>query len=175
MPFEEFYQQTFKTCFRFFYYRSVGFENIEDLCQEAYLRFYNKYLDKLQDPEESKKILFGICRNLYKEWVKNQKTKDLELFENYEYSGSYNSFDASQDEDFVDTLDHYRNVLHTALAELNDTVRKVINLRFIEGKTRGETAEILGISEDNVHTYQKRGVKYLKEKLNNKTFVPPNL
>lgn len=84
MTFEEFYQQTFKNTFRFFYYRGVSFDLVDDLTSEVYIRFYQKYSHKLdQIPDgftESKKIIGGIANLILKESFREQtKYKIFEL------------------------------------------------------------------------------------------------
>jgi RNA polymerase sigma factor (sigma-70 family) len=49
-----------------------------------------------------------------------------------------------------------------AIKGLNPRVKQVITMRFLGNLSRSEIAKQLNISEDDVHTYQKRGVKYLK-------------
>ena len=65
-------------------------------------------------------------------------------------------------------------MLHDTIKSLNPVVRQVLELRFLQNKSRKETAELLQINEDQVHTYQKRGVKYLKDRLNGEVEKIPN-
>ena len=56
------------------------------------------------------------------------------------------------------------NINKDFLSTLSPRVRQVIELRFIKGKSRQETAKIMKMSPKDVHTYQKRGLKYLETK-----------
>ncbi|MDE8651220.1 RNA polymerase sigma factor [Novosphingobium album (ex Liu et al. 2023)] len=49
------------------------------------------------------------------------------------------------------------------LARLSDTYRKVIELRRIEGLSRKETAERLGVSENDVKNYLVRGLRKIMQ------------
>ncbi len=168
MDFEKLYNLCFGKVYKFFYYKYVEKDHIEDLAQDAFMRFYNKYGQKSLDEVEAQKILFGICRNVYKEWVrKSIKEKNVSFLDNYEYEIADEStlddatlFDA---DDISKVIEGNLEIIKTCLDQLNETVRKVLEYRFLEGKTRKETAELLGIKEKDVHTYQKRGVKYLKK------------
>jgi len=169
VTFEEFYQLTFKNTFRFFYYRGVSFNTVDDLTSEVYIRFYQKYNHKLeQNPNaliESKKILGGIAHLVLKESYREQvKTKFSELPDDVTDQDLFQYYDGAN---FEADFEAKQLLLHKALASLNPTVKQVLELKYIEGKTRSQIAQALSISQDMVHTYQKRGLKYLKDKLNN--------
>ena len=167
MTFEKFYNQQFKPVFRFFYYKSVDFKQIEDLVQESFMRFYKSYHSKLTDAEESRKILFGICFNIYKDWVKEMvKNKTIKFIEEYDYEEGLVEFREFENDNFEVEFEERKKMLRIAIEKLNDKVKEVIKLRFLESKTRKEVSDILNMSEDMVYTYQKRGVKYLKDFLN---------
>jgi len=162
--FEDFYKQTFKNTFRFFYYRSVAFSDIDDLTSECYIRFHAKYQEKLSSENESRKILSGIAGNILKEWQrKTFAHKIVELDDEVSQDLMYEFYAPS---DFDDDFGQKQLQLHEMIKSLNPTVRQVLDLRFLQNKTRKEIATTLQISEDQVHTYQKRGVKYLKDRLN---------
>lgn len=168
MSFEEFYNLNFQKIYKFYYYKFVLKDDIEDLVHESFLRFYKKYGQKDLQTDECQKILYGISRNIYKEWVRKAiKEKNVSFLDNYEYEIADDRveddkalFESDEPEGL---LKSNLEVIKECLDELNETVRKVLECRFLEGKTRKETAELLGIKEKDVHTYQKRGVKYLKK------------
>jgi|GEM_PF-1037333 len=166
--FQEFYDNTFKGGWRFFFYKNVGRSNIEDLVQEAYLRFFQSYLHKLSDLNESRKILNGICLNVYREWVKVQVQKGTvwEYVEELDWEEEKASFEEYSNPDFDNEMERRKILLREALNQLSGQVRQVLELRYLEGLTRHQTAEKLSVSEDQVHTYQKRGIRYLSDILN---------
>lgn len=172
MNFEELYKSTFPGLYRFFYYKSVDSALVEDLVQDVYIRFYNKFSQKELSETESRKILYGIAKNVFKEWVRaSMKERKVSLFENYEYEeldqgDLLDIFLSYEVTDFDKKLEEKKILLKDAMDKLSENVRQVIQLRFIEGMTRKETAERLGMKEKDVHTYQKRGIKYLKNILN---------
>ncbi|MEI7603558.1 MAG: sigma-70 family RNA polymerase sigma factor [bacterium] len=169
MEFEVFYKSTFKTVYSYFYNKFVNVSDIEDLAQESFLRIYSKYGDNFPNTDEPRKILFGICRNIYRDWVRDHikevTTDDIETAI-YKHNPDYN-----HEEDFEDDsqdLIRQQNVdlVKEAMKKLNPKVKAVLEYRFIEGLSRKEIAEKLGISQDDVHTYQKRGIKYLNKMIN---------
>lgn len=166
--FQEFYDHSFKPAYRFFYYKNVNHSQIEDLVQDAFLRFYQTYQHKLESLYEARKILLGICLNVYREWVRTQMAigNTWEYLEEADWEEEKASFQEYSDPDYDNQMEKRKVLLRQSLAELSGTVRQVLELRFLSGLTRRQTAEKLEISEDQVHTYQKRGVKYLKDILN---------
>lgn len=176
--FEVFYKQSFQKIYRFFYYKSVESSIVEDLTHDVYLRFYQKYSQNPLSEEESIKILYGIARNVYREWVrKSISEKKVSLIDNLDYGNESDEYTAESIESLIDSsneevesdfdqdLAEKMQSVKECFAELNDKVRQVLEYRFLEGKSRKEVAEILGINEKDVHTYQKRGVKYIKKML----------
>lgn len=172
--FKDFYEKTFKAVFRFFYYRSeyIDTNTAADLAQESYLRFWNKYKDKLQDFQESQKLIWGICKNVYKEWLKNN-VKDavgfwgnLDDWERLWTQDQISSVDYWDDDDYSKKLEYLRKVLKKLIDKLPNRLKEVINLRYYLGLSRREVAWRLGMKEDHVHTYQKRAIKLLKNYLN---------
>ena len=164
MLFEEFYQQTFKNTFRFFYYRGVIFNEVDDLVSDCYIRFYQKYQEKLVDESESRKILSGIAGNVLKEW--QRKAFSFKIEELSDEVSDSDLFDFYAKSDFENDFAEKQLKLHEVIKSLNPTVRRVLELRFLQNKSRKEIAATLQISEDQAHTYQKRGVRYLKDRLN---------
>lgn len=58
-----------------------------------------------------------------------------------------------------------RAVLRDAIAELPDTEREVLLLRFVAGKTQTEIASIVGVSQMQVSRLVARGLKRMRERL----------
>ena len=58
-------------------------------------------------------------------------------------------------------------LVRQALSELDDTRREVIVLRFMEGFSNKEIAELIGKSEEAVRQIQCRALKFLRDKFKN--------
>ena len=137
---EKIYNDHFRLIYRFFYYKLVDID-AEDLAQEVFLRFFKRYTKNQFSDEETKKVLFGIAQNVYKEWVRQAiKHQNYPLDPEMEVKENYVEF---TDDEFELQLEGYRSDMREAIARLNPTLRQVIELRFLEGKTRAEVAEIL--------------------------------
>ncbi len=159
------YDQNFKRIYRFLYYKSVKPpQEIEDVVQEVFLLFFAKYDCTKMSEVEAAKILFGITKNKYKEWVRASiKHQTFELFDN---NHADETFEDYVDEEYEYRLDSFRHKAHSAIKLLNPTLRQVMTMRFIDGLTRHEIAEKLGIKEKHVHVYQRRGIAALQKMIN---------
>jgi RNA polymerase sigma factor (sigma-70 family) len=153
----------FKAVYRFFYYREVDGEEIEDLCQDTFFRFFQKYGQQELDTVRISKTLYVIARNVWREWLRLQRRTQTEaLFEDELYAATFEAFG---EEELEKQPVIGGEELRAAIAELNPTLRTVITLRFLEGKTRQEVADALGTKEKYVHIYQQRGIKALQKLL----------
>jgi len=168
--FEFFYKETFKGVFRFFYYKSVDLQSIEELCQETYMRFWNSYKTYLEDFVQSKKIIYGIALNVYREWVRSSIKQNNLALEDY--------WTQLAEEDQITSVDHWhsndyeqkhlelKQRLKQAIAKLPEKQRLVLEYRFLQCLSRKETAAKMNTSEENVYTYQKRAIKTLQQIIN---------
>lgn len=154
---EEVYRLHVKSVHRYFYYKGVTINDVEDLVQESFFRFFQAYPDQRSEVD-TRKILYVISRNVWREWVRNQlKHRVYELDELKAIPETAEDFSEEDPAEY----DGQRAVLLAVIEKLNPTVKAVLTMRFIDGKTRKEIAAHLGIAEKDVHTYQKRGIKSL--------------
>ena len=167
MKFEDFYKLTFRQVYSFLYYKCVNKSEVEDLAQESFLRLYQKYGDDITDEVEARKILFGIAKNVYRTWVSKRihETK-VEDIEQVSFDDNDEETELAEKEEYQKSLDIQRDIIKRAMKHLNPNVRSVLECRFLEAMTRKQVAEKLGMKEKDVHTYQKRGIKYLNKLIN---------
>jgi RNA polymerase sigma factor (sigma-70 family) len=150
------YQDTFKRIHRFFWYRDVPEPEIADLCQEVYMRYYARYGETDAEEEAAHKLLYGIAKNVWREWVRQESKHSHYALEEWDLPIE------PQDEEFADDTE-LLEVLRRYIPKLSEALRPVIVARFLEGKTRAETAAKLGMSEKQVHVYQRRAVVSLQK------------
>jgi RNA polymerase sigma-70 factor (sigma-E family) len=125
----------------------------EDLLQGALERVYGRWsrITGKGDPEwYVRRALVNAARD---GWRRRQRRP--EVFNLGEGDGSYLPFD--------DILT--RDVVRTALGQLPPRQRIVIVLRYWEGLTEPETAELMGTSVGTVKSQAHRAMKTLKERL----------
>ena len=67
---------------------------------------------------------------------------------------------------FEDQLTESIISINKILPKLSSNIRKVIELKFFHNYSRADISKEMNIPQDQVYTYQKRGIKYLKKYLN---------
>lgn len=161
------YRARFKPLYRYFYYKNIRHADIDDLVQDTFLRFFERYDVATLNETDCAKLLYGFARNIYLEWVRKHANHPIaELNEDFPDESTENDWENTSANDLSDN----RKELLAAIEELNPTLRKVIQLRFLEGKTRRETADLLSIEPKHVHVYQRRAIAALKKTLANELY-----
>ncbi len=161
MDFEQLYNKSHRYLYAWFKFRITDTSTIDDLLQDVYLRFYRKYQSESAFTEDHLRLLFGFCRNVYKEHVsKAVQEKNVEYNDELDYSAF-----AFQPEDDANSVinEEKRSQVVEAMKTLNPKVRAVLEYRFFYGMSRSEVAAVLSMKERDVLKYQQRGIKYLKE------------
>jgi RNA polymerase sigma factor (sigma-70 family) len=174
MKFENFYHNTFKGLFRFLYYKGLSKDEAEDLAQESYVRFLTNYGSLLNDAgydeERFTKLLYGIAKNVWRDYIEkriSEKEKVVDLEDAGDIYGQLDEEIEKYSKPEISSQIHTQiKEVSAAIEELKPTVKRVLKLKYLQNFTRKEIALKLNISEEAVHTYQKRGVRYLKDKLN---------
>jgi len=142
--FEEVYRSLFPTIFRVSY-RITGDKGIaEDLCHEAFIKYYEKQ-GLLPDIEQAKYWLIRVVRNISLNYEKRRirERKAYTRFKNadidYEESGEEKLIREETD-----------GMVQKALDKLPYKLRVVLVLKEYAGLNYKEIGSILGISEGNV-------------------------
>lgn len=163
---EKIYYEHVKPVHRYFYYKGVPLSDVEDLVQETFMRFFAKYGTDERAESENRRILYTIAKNVWREWVRSSiRNQTVEFDDLRDIPENTQDFE----EETAPEID--KEKLLKALERLNQTLKNVLTLRFIENMTRKEIALKLQIKEKDVHTYQKRGIKQLQKQWN--LPVPP--
>lgn len=149
--------------FRHCYFRLSDRERSLDLVQETYLRAWT-YLDDGQEIIAFKAFLYKILNNLIIDEYRKKKSVSLDaLLE----EGDLVEGDVPELRD-----DHSGAMMgigvdieraREALAALPEPYREAVTLRYIDGLTPGEIAELIEASENVVSVRIHRGMKKLRE------------
>jgi RNA polymerase sigma factor (sigma-70 family) len=160
--FQTLYDSHFSKLYKYFYYKYFGHAGVEDSVHDVFMVIYEKYL-YLEDQTELIKILYGVARNKYREEVRKRlqdKTLQATLKERLQLGLE---LDEDLEDDSHSTHDQLKEKVKQCITELREPTKTVIEKRFLEGWSRKQVAEHLNTTEDSVHTYQKRGISYLKK------------
>lgn len=131
----------------------------EEIVQDAFLKVW----DKRQDFEELhslRSFLYITCKNAALNLL--DKEKRSKQHENtYEQSQIWVELPISQQIIYSEVIVE----IHTAIDQLPEQCKKVMQCLFVEGLSPSETADELGLSASTIYNQKMRGVKLLKELL----------
>jgi RNA polymerase sigma-70 factor (ECF subfamily) len=121
-------------------------EDARDLTQQTFLRALERLLT-LHDASKFKTWLYMIARNLGYDYLRAQR---IRCQKSLEAIGEQNTL-VSRSNPEKETAE--AELLMLALAEVPERYRSCLLLRVVEGFSREEIAELLGIGQESVSTY----------------------
>ena len=138
-----------------------------ELTQECFMKVF-EYAKKEQ-VRELRPFLYRTLRHLIIDEYRRKKSVSLEAMAEKSEDMNVEDFLPSDDsnslEAAIERFDGKRAM--DALQTLPDTYREVISLRYVEGLSPGEIGDIVGESENTVSVRIHRGLRKLKEILQN--------
>jgi RNA polymerase sigma-70 factor (ECF subfamily) len=173
--FRDAYERYSDELFRHASMRISDRERALELTQDAFMRTWD-YVRKGSEVRELRPFLYQTLRNLIIDEYRKAKTYSLEaMVEDTEGA----SIDALLPSDDTNTIEAAMERFDGAKAlstvkELPELYREALLLRYVEGLSPKEMAEILNESENVVSVRIHRGLKKLKETLEAKGMAIPN-
>jgi len=159
--FTEIYNQESDAIFRFCLIRVSDREKALDLTQETFTKLWNHMIAK-KEITNQKAFLFTIARNQIIDWYKKTKSISLESLGDEEG----NPLEVEDEKSFKRIeLNADINRALLLIESLSPQYREVVYLRFVEGFTPKEIAEVLGLSSNAVSIRLTRGVEALRKLL----------
>lgn len=160
--FAELYDQYVASIYRFIYFKVSTREDAEDLTGETFLRAWH-YLSEHKDIASFTGLIYRIARNLVIDHYRYRKPS-VSLDEKQEQGEEVNAHDFGQAVKKIDTsVDAQR--LISAMQQLKDEYREVLQLRYIDELSHGEIAKILEKNLVAVRVLLHRASKTLKQLL----------
>jgi RNA polymerase sigma-70 factor (ECF subfamily) len=145
------YKHFYPRIYRYIAFRVSDKEMAKDLTAEVFVRM----IDTIKSVRSSLQAwLYRVANNL--------------VIDYYRTKGKAASNEANADESTLSTRDHAPRILNQellrkALLKLSADAQTVINLKFTQGYTNQEIAEVIGKSEGAVKVIQFRALRRLKE------------
>jgi RNA polymerase sigma-70 factor (ECF subfamily) len=159
VSFETVYRATYSLLIKIAYHITNDMEASEDLCQEAYIRYFNRK-EPIPSADEAKYWLIRVVKNLC---YNHTKRKGREYKAYGKYGREAKTVAQSSEIDLLkkETSEIVRNALFT----LPFTLRIVLILREYGGLSYREIGSILRITEGNVKVRVFRAREQLAKKL----------
>jgi len=134
--------------------------NIEDLLHDVYLQVFHGALERL--PENPKAFVFTTARNLLISRVRRHNIVPIETVADLDALGA--AIDTPDQERSTIAREELRR-LQIAMDRLPAKYRDVVVMRRIDDLSRAEIAVRLGLSEETITTYLRRGMSALADML----------
>jgi RNA polymerase sigma-70 factor (ECF subfamily) len=132
----------------------------EDVVSTIFLRAWQYARQYRAGTGAYRRWVFGIARNeVRNSWQKERRARELQAALQRDRTTA-----AEESVTLPPTTDD--TALERAIAELTEEQREVIILRFLNGKTPGEVARILGKREGSVRALQHRALRRLRSAVN---------
>ncbi len=153
--FEDIFEHYFDPIYRYLFHHVRHQETAEDMAQEVFQKLISRLQEGKGPTNNLKAWLYQVAHNIVIDESRRQKVrKHEELVEDIlKTTGGMSR--AGENAILTEQV-------HQALEALTDKQRDVITLKFFEGLTNGEIADILDISERAVLKLQQRALAVLK-------------
>jgi RNA polymerase sigma-70 factor (ECF subfamily) len=143
--------------FRFCLMKVSNKEKAEDLTQETFMRFWQA-IRTGEAVRHDRAFLYTLARNLVIDWYRKKKESSLVVLqeEGIDFMG--------EGREDVEQAAHMNEVL-AIVNELDESSRDVILLRYVEGWSPQEIAELNGESANAVSVRLNRAIKKVQERI----------
>lgn len=146
------------TLVQFLHHHWRNESDIADLCQDVYMRIYESA--RKQIPNPVKPFVFTIARNLLIDRLRRERIIPIEAVADVDALGL--AIDEAGPDRIVLARDALRRV-QTALDHLPPRSRDVIVCKQLDGLTRRQIADRMGISEETVKWHLANGMNALAD------------
>lgn len=161
--FETIYIKYSDKIYRYVYLNTLDPYLSEDITSETFLRIWKKWKHIKQDFIQA--LLYKTAKNIIIDnYRKHKNGKKVSLEETVE-----RGLEPSYDQDLIEKIVKDENIkkINSALKLIPENLKEVLILRFVDDLSAKEAAQILDTTEVNVRVLQFRGLKKLKEVIEN--------
>ncbi len=157
--FSKVYDLYVERIYRFVYFKVSSQEQAQDLTSEIFLKIWQAIIDG-KDIRNLNAFIYKVARNLVIDYYRQERKKEIALDQ-----------EEVEQQQMTAVLDQVKEVetklevekIESKLKELKDEYREVIILRFIEGLSIKEIAEIVDKKIGTVRVILYRAINTLKE------------
>jgi|ADurb_H2B_03_Slu_FD_contig_61_764679_length_1553_multi_12_in_0_out_0_2 RNA polymerase sigma-70 factor (ECF subfamily) len=157
LDWDDIYQSMLPDLFNYFLYRTRDEKIAQDLSSITFERAWSNKLRYRSDLASVKSWMFGIARNVFKEYLREHRNNTSRLVPMDPENSQSDHFDRNK----LDT----RILLKHLIAMLPEKEQELVALRYGAGLNNREIAKLLHLSESNVGTRLFRIVQSLRKKM----------
>lgn len=143
--------------FRFCFFKTSNRELAKDLTQETFVRAWT-YAVNGGTIREFRAFLYRLAQNLVIDWYRKRKSDSLDVLMEGGFDPPAHEAVSREDKDDIAW------VLKT-VEKLRPEDREIVIWRYVEDKTPGQIAELLGENENTISVRLHRAVKRLRKLL----------
>lgn len=157
------YDQYADEIYRFCLFKVSDPERAQDFAQDVFTRYWQSMRE--EPVAYPRALLYTIARNRITDWYRKKKEQSLDALqdEGFDVAGAHRAD--------VEQLAEHREVLD-AVHELDEPSRDAVLLRFVEGLTPTEIAEISGETPNVISVRLNRAIKKLQGRLHIELSLP---
>lgn len=154
----ESYEELSDAIFRHCYFRVSNREVALDLMQDVFVRTW-QYVRKGNDIEDVKAFVYKTANNIIIDYYRKKKSTSLEALTERE-EAPLQPHDRAHDQIVAEA--ELEQVLKM-LEQVEEPYRQAVTLRYVDGLSPKEIAEIIGESPNNVSVRVNRGLEKLQQ------------
>lgn len=149
------YDEYADAIYRFCYMKVSHTEVAHDLTQESFMRLW-QYIRSGKEIENERALLYTFARNLVIDWYRKKKEVSLDVLQDAgaDFSG--------EDHVRITTNAQMREALGV-IKTLDEQTRDALLLRYTEGLSPQEIADVLGGTANAISVRINRGIKKVQE------------
>ena len=151
------YDESADAIFRFCYFKLYDRDLSKDVVQETFMRTWVE-INKGKEFSNIRAFLFVVAGNLVKDYWKKKKAIPFSRFENEEEEMS---FDAPDEKIDIPLESEVKRAI-SYFEKLSEPDREVLALRFVEGFSPKEIAQVLKERENTISVRLNRAVERLR-------------
>lgn len=149
------YNEHADALYRYCYFKTGKAELAADLVQETYIKVWLS-IAKGTAIENLKAFLYRTAHNLVVDEYRSKHTESLDTMQEAGFDPSFDDTDR-----WIDQLDGERAM--ALLSQLSEEYRDAVYMRYVQGLSNKEIAELTGQLENTIAVRLKRGVARLRE------------
>lgn len=162
--FGQIYDYYVKPIYRFIYFKVPTREDAEDLTSQTFIKALKYIVEEKKEIKSLQAFLYQLARNLVIDFYRTKAIETLPIDDQLTEAIPDEEIDIKEKVEIISDL---KNV-EEALKQISEPYREVVILRYVEGLSNKEIAQIVNRSEGAVRVILHRGLNKLREKLNSK-------